>query len=218
MKRILWGISLLVLIADSANAALISRLSGAAYYDDVLDITWTADANLAASNTFGVQGIVNSQMSWTTAQNWIAGMNAANYLGTNDWRLAMTVQPDAGCSNEYVPGQNYGFGCTGSEMGHLYHVDGISFSNPGPFSNIQNVRYYSDTEYAPSSATLAWTFRFDDGFQSRFSKGDLLSAWAVRSGDIAAVPEPGASWLLAMGFVALGAKLKRRVRGAATEA
>jgi len=103
-------------------------------------------------------------------------------------------------------------------MGHLYSVDGISYTNPGPFSNVQNVRYWSGTEYAPSSATLAWTFRFDDGLQSRFSKGDLLSAWAVRSGDIAAVPAPGALWLLGTGLVALGVKLKRRVRGAATGA
>ena len=159
-----------------------------------------------------MQGIVNRQLAWTTAQNWIAAMNAANYLRANDWRLPLTVQPDAGCSAEYVFGQDWGFGCTGSEMGHLYSVNGISSANPGPFSNVQNVRYWPGTEYAPNAAALAWTFRFDDGLQSRFSKGDLFSAWAVRSGDIAAVPAPGALWLLGTGLVVLGARLRRRGR------
>jgi hypothetical protein len=36
-----------------ANAALYDRGSGL-IYDDVLDITWLADANLASSNTFGL--------------------------------------------------------------------------------------------------------------------------------------------------------------------
>lgn len=209
-ERVLPGTILLALIGTSANAALISRLSGAAYYDDVLDITWIADANLAASNTFGVQGIVNSQMSWTTAQDWIAGMNAAGYLGASDWRLPLTAQPDAGCSAEYVPGQDWGFGCTGSEMGHLYSADGISSSSPGPFSNVQSVRYWSGTEYAPTAATLAWTFRFDDGLQSRFSKGELFGAWAVRTGDIEAVPAPAAAWLIAPAVALLAPWVKRR--------
>lgn len=34
----------------TAEAALLSRLDGTAYYDTVLDITWLADANLIASN------------------------------------------------------------------------------------------------------------------------------------------------------------------------
>jgi hypothetical protein len=39
MKKALTGILLFTLLAGTANAALLSRLSGQAYYDDVLDIT-----------------------------------------------------------------------------------------------------------------------------------------------------------------------------------
>jgi opacity protein-like surface antigen len=68
MKRQLAGILLLALFASSAQAALLSRLSGAAYYDDVLNITWRADANLADTNRFGVAGIASAgRMSWDTA-------------------------------------------------------------------------------------------------------------------------------------------------------
>ena len=49
------------LTAATADAALLGRLpvtpSGTdyqAYYDDVLNITWLADANLAKSQTFGL--------------------------------------------------------------------------------------------------------------------------------------------------------------------
>jgi hypothetical protein len=88
---------LALLLPGTAGAALIERLGGDAYYDDVLDITWLADANLAATNQFGltqsgdvfpVAGEVGStgRMNWATANAWIAGMNAADYLGFDDWR------------------------------------------------------------------------------------------------------------------------------------
>jgi hypothetical protein len=82
----------------SANAALISRLGGQAVYDTDFNITWIADANLAASNTFGVAGInASGGMSWSTANSWIAAMNAdggTGYLGFNDWRLPTTLPLD----------------------------------------------------------------------------------------------------------------------------
>ena len=54
-----------------ANAALVSRLNGQAIYDTDLNITWLADANLAATDSFGVAGIgafSSGGMSWVTAQ------------------------------------------------------------------------------------------------------------------------------------------------------
>ncbi len=73
-----------------------------AVYDAVLDITWLVDANLAASNSFGVSGIDSvGRMNWNTAENFIAAMNADNggagYLGVSSWRQT-TVSPVAGGS------------------------------------------------------------------------------------------------------------------------
>lgn len=60
-------------------------------YDDVLDITWLQNANLAATETFGVAAIDgNGYMNWPTAQTWVSAMNAANYLGASDRRLPVT--------------------------------------------------------------------------------------------------------------------------------
>jgi hypothetical protein len=80
----------------SAHAALESRLGGQAVYDTDLNITWLADSNLAASNTFGVSGInADGSMTWDTAQTWIGAMNAANYLRVQ--QLETSYYADSRC-------------------------------------------------------------------------------------------------------------------------
>lgn len=113
------------LLSTSANAALESRLGGLAVYDTDLNITWLADANLAASNTFGVSGMgADGLMDWSTRQSWISAMNAANYLGYQDWRLPISVMGDGTCSWEGKDASIwFGFNCTGSEMGHLFYKE-----------------------------------------------------------------------------------------------
>jgi len=105
------------------------------YYDTDLDITWLANANLAATNTFGVAGVgPGGEMNWATAQAWIAAMNAASYLGHSAWRLP-TVRPVNGVAFNYAGSFNgstdssYNIGgpstvyagSTGSEMSHLFY-------------------------------------------------------------------------------------------------
>lgn len=123
-----------LLLCLDAQAALLSRLGGAAVYDTDLDITWIADANLAASNSFGLDydvelgtfdmgtiivggneatlsgtSIIHADgtMNWGGALEWVSAMNAANYLGVSDWRL-----PN-------ISSECYGHLCSDSEMGHL---------------------------------------------------------------------------------------------------
>jgi hypothetical protein len=124
-----------------AYAALVSVLGGQAVYDDDLDISWVGNANLAATNTFGlatgvslgtyegdtsgVNGIINANgsMNWPGALFWIDAMNAANYLDFSDWRLPNTLVPDSGCtSSDGTPRtDSHGLDCMGSEMGHLFY-------------------------------------------------------------------------------------------------
>jgi hypothetical protein len=124
----------------SANAALLSRAGGQAYYDDVLDITWLTNANLADTNDFGVTGInANGTMTWAKANEWIGAMNTANYLGTNDWRLP-TVEPLNGSTfnysasfngstdrgyNQSEQGTAYA-GSTASEMAHMFFYNTLN--------------------------------------------------------------------------------------------
>lgn len=144
-------------VSNSSRAALVAvDIDGNAanghegVYDDVLDITWLADANLAASNTFGVSGISAGgprigSMSWYTAHNFVAAINAANagagYLGVSTWRLPGvtplngnsfafgTVTYDGSTDRSYnlsaplgvynPAGQSMGF--TGSELAYHYY-------------------------------------------------------------------------------------------------
>jgi hypothetical protein len=231
--RIAAALAALVMMSTSADAALLSRASGAAYYDTVLDITWLANANLADTNDFGVTGInANGTMTWAKAGEWIAAMNTANYLGANDWRLpTVTDTGTSGCNFGYTGTDcGYNVDLSTGEMAHMFYstlgntgyyntsgsptgCSGLSpycLTNTGPFSNLQPGFYWSGTTYAPNPS-LAWGFYFYNGSQSYHNKGyNGAYAWAVSPGDIAAVPVPGAVWLFGSAVAVLGA-LRRRV-------
>ena len=171
--------------ADPA-CGLIDRGDGF-IYDSHQNITWTQDAN------------INGLDNWDNQMAWVAGYSQTHWVyGTfDDWRLPTTLQPDASCA---------GYDCTGSEMGHLFYVDGISSSSRGLFTNPQRypgqfLIYWSGTESAPGS-NEAWLFNFDDGWQSGtgYKSGLHFYAWAVRDGDVACggpeppEPPPPGSW------------------------
>ncbi len=72
------GAVMCTFITLSSQAALIGVLPASppigtdwqAVYDDDRNITWIVDANLAASNAFGVAGInANGTMNWNTANS-----------------------------------------------------------------------------------------------------------------------------------------------------
>ncbi|NNL10331.1 MAG: hypothetical protein HKO84_01025, partial [Pseudomonadales bacterium] len=79
-------------------------------YDDVLDITWLRDANIAASNQFGLSSGISlggpsiGSMNWRTAGTFVDAMNALNggagYLGVNSWRVP-TATPVNGTNFVY---------------------------------------------------------------------------------------------------------------------
>jgi hypothetical protein len=189
--------AVLSFISMSSQAALIPVLGGQAYYDDVADLTWLANANLAGTT-----------MTWAAANTWAAGLNISGVTG---WRLPDTLQPDASCGIQ-SGGVSYGYNCTGSEMGNLFYnvlggVAGTSIStshnsNYDLFSNVQSGGYWSSTGYAPVP-TGAWVFGFDGGYQFGNFKDDGYYAWAVQSGNAGVVPVPAAVWLFGSGLLGL---------------
>ena len=195
-----------------------------AYYDPNINVTWLADANLAASNTFGVTGIdTNGRMSWDTAFDWIAAMNASNYLGFSDWRLPSfdgngngTIEIYGGYCFYSGPGSS----CADNEMNFLRWQQNISFQGSGYYSTasdpfINMYRYYwSDAELGIS----AYLYDFFRGSSTAALKQYRLgSVWAVRTGDVmTAVPEPAAIWLTGLGLIGvLAAARGKRHSGSA---
>jgi hypothetical protein len=214
MKRIL-GACLIFSFA-SAQAALIDR-GGGFIYDDVLDITWTQDANLNGRQTWHIQTAwVDSLELYDTVRN----------VTWDDWRLPSTTMPDPSCALQFpeADGSFSGFGanCTGSELGHLFNVDGVTYESPGLFTNVQSEDYWSGTEYAyylnpDDTLGRAWVHDFTVGgagqhFCDKNCTGAPLGpyTWAVRDGDVAAVPLPAAIWLFGSAFAGL-IGLRRRL-------
>ena len=141
----------LVLVASASHGALLGRAPATqggtdyqAYFDDTLGITWLADANRAATETFGSFNIdADGSMSWHTASNWILNMNAAKYLGITSWRLSKTTPADGsafayGLSYDGSTDLGYNLsapdsrfpGATGSELANLHYA---TLGNPGAF-------------------------------------------------------------------------------------
>jgi len=199
---------LLVLGCGSLQAALVDR-GGGFIYDDVLDITWMQDGNITGID------------SWDRQVAWADGLSLYDTVRDvtwSDWRLPTTLQPDASCDTQYDPGngvpvRSMGTGCTGSEMGHLFNVDGVSASSPGLFTNVQSDIYWSGTEYAPDT-TMAWDVFFSLGLQNASVKCSTPGfAWAVHDGNPgnAVVPVPAAVWLFGSALGLLGWLRRRRV-------
>ena len=91
------------------------------------DITWLQDATYAVTIGAGSNGT----FSQVEAVAWVSGIEFGGY---DDWRLPSTPLIDSSCSRQIA---QYGFDlvsdeadCEGSEMGHLFNVDGITPSPP----------------------------------------------------------------------------------------
>ncbi|MCC7201855.1 MAG: DUF1566 domain-containing protein [Nitrospirae bacterium] len=216
IKRIIpFSIALALIIGVTVSAHATLTPNYELIYDTDLNIYWLQNANLAASNTFGVSGIYSDgRMTWDTAQTWIAAMNTANYLGFSDWRLPTTLQPDPSCNTAYSA-----YNCTGSEMGHLFYTElgnkgyvaaddtipqpGWGLTNTGPFFSIQPYNYYWSGTESSDWPNAAWVFGFSDGGQGAYHKTNIASAWAVRDGDSHPVPEPATLFLLGSGMAGM---------------
>ncbi len=190
-------------LVNSANALRLATVMGTdVLVDDVKNITWVADANLPFNNNFGYlpdppQPLQQAGiLKWDESILWIAAMNAANYLGASNWRLPSVLMVDPSCDGSAL-GFSVGLGCTGSEMGRLYNVEGSS--ELAKFSNFGDA-YWTSLEFNSSGAM---TFNFVSGSQGIGQKDDRNFVLAVRDGDLAPVPLPAAVWLMGSALVGL---------------
>lgn len=196
MKKLLTVIASALVLVGTAEAALVDR-GGGMIYDTTLNITWLSDWNYAKTSGFDTDGL----MDWDTANVWAENLV---YGGYSDWRLPVADSSGGGRG-------------AGSELGHMYMVnagatypnDILSGSNTENLALLENMQsyYWTGTEIGTGSA---WFFAVSEGTQAGNSKLDLLSAVAVRSGDVAAVPEPTTIALATWALLGIAATRKRR--------
>jgi len=181
-----------------------------AYYDDQLDITWIANPTI--SGTTG----------WSNQVAWATGLNIG---GVTDWRLAsMDVNGDGSVVDCKTASQA---ACKDNEYGHLAYYgagsilfSGISKNNHAPFGVLGFSGFFNDSNYwsgttSASDPLNAWTFSFNPSFGTFFQgtggkDSNNLFGWAVKSGDVGAVPIPAAMWLFGSGVLALVGVARRK--------
>lgn len=230
-------IFLLLFSSQAFSALYIRDLDGdwsnghEGVHDDVLDITWLADANYAYTSGYAAANATGSpsglathiqadgRMGWDAAMAWAGQLEYASY---DDWRLPINVMPDTSCSN--YPFESTGYNCTGNELGHMFYnnlgntahysiLNNVSFTDATygdqqqSFLNVQSNAYWLGEEYAPNTVS-AWVFFTTDGYQDPFDKELSGYSWAVHDGDIglAPVPLPSAIWFFLTALVGITVK------------
>ena len=207
MLRSMMGAAALVACGLSplqAGSTLVLSADGVTVYDTVNNISWLADANLPASNRFGLpvctasgpQPCVNpsGSMSYQSAAAWVQAMNAANYLGHTNWQLPTTPTTDKGCGKTGPQDNSFGFDCSLGALGSLYY-NALGLKPPhtavpipdnmaGPFSNFQPYLYWSQSPGQGGNATLS----FNSGFQGANTVDNFLYTLPMIPGKISGTP------------------------------
>jgi uncharacterized protein (TIGR03437 family) len=195
-----------------AGSTTIPSQDGLTVYDSANNITWLADMNLAASNRFGVpvclpgsggsasQPCINpsGSMRYEAAAAWVAAMNAANYLGHNNWQLPVTPLVDSTCPFVGPNGGSFGWNCTGSAYGALFYnalslvaphtAVTIPNNTPGPINNIQPYLYWSSTSAGSSGEN---TFSFATGWVGANTTFNFMYVLPMIKGKLPGVPVTG---------------------------
>jgi uncharacterized protein (TIGR03437 family) len=188
---------------------------GLTVYDPVTNVTWLANANLAATNAFSLppckdQGTpklcVNADgaMNWNSASQFVANMNTYNgtgYLGQTRWQLPPV---EAGCDVDYL----CAVAAAGNPFGELYYGQlGLSPGAPvvatpdiavGPFHNIQPYLYWScqgstiqgPCQTAGPAPNFEWSFSFGNGFEGTDVLANDLYVTAYFAGLRASTSDP----------------------------
>jgi hypothetical protein len=170
---------------------------------------------LSASD-FVTSGAFAGTMDYWGARAWVNYLDATNYGGSNQWALPTTVDSDS--SGGYPDGAGGDPSQSSSQMAQLFYgglgqvanssITTTHNANYSLFSNVQSYVYWSGTETS-ADPSVAYSFSTSNGFQSGYDKRNDFYALAVSPGDVSAVPEPGAAWLLGSGLLGL-VGLRRR--------
>jgi hypothetical protein len=202
---------LFVFFLKDSEAALIDR-GGGLIYDNVLNITWLQNA---AGEPGG---------SWGDAMEYVDQLvyyDSFRKVTWSDWRLPTTI-------NRSIVFDEKSYDLNPSidnEMAYMYYIN-LGFQAEytkdiyqAPFPILPTDSLIHDLDFkgywtgtpVNDERGRAWYFHFHQGWESIDNPGTKMHAWAVRDGDVAPVPIPGAALLFASGLVGIICRKKKSV-------
>jgi hypothetical protein len=132
--------------------------------DNLTGLVWAQNGNLMPSRDPGwddTPTIDDGAVRWTRALDYVAKLNAENYLGHNDWRLPNLNELETLVNSEAA--------------------DSTVWLNDNGFVNVQ-IGYWSSTTYV-KYAYMAWVMIFNMGKVSQSDKREEhRHVWPVRAG------------------------------------
>ncbi|MDR7271041.1 hypothetical protein J2X20_003699 [Pelomonas saccharophila] len=186
-----------------ARAELQLRANGSMVYDTASHLTWIADASIGGLRT------------QADAMQWAAGLS---FGGFDDWRLP-SVAPVNGIALQldYSDDGSTDIGInnagSNSEFGHLYYTSlgntAAGLAQTGPFSGLVDPNNaVGPVFWTGTAGEPGWGLAFFIGMgaQDQLASDTLARAWAVRVGDVVAVPEPGSVALTLVGLLAIAVR------------
>ncbi len=209
----------------AGNANLVSQIiaGNGGVIHDTPNIYDTVPNSGVYSLTSGDFNTTTGAMTWWGAKAWANNLTLGGVAG---WSLPTTPDAMFLTSDGYYNSGSNGINITTSQMGDLFYnqLGGVAYSsiittlnpNYNLFTNVQDSVYWSGSEYAATLnfVYMAWGFNTHDGNQTSFNMNVQLDAWAVRPGDVAAVPLPGAVWLFGSGIIGLASFTRRKNKAA----
>ncbi len=226
----LWTGLLFLGLSSVAQATLLDR-GGGLIYDSALDITWLADANLAASQ--GADTDNNGLLTQQEALDWAASLvifDSIRGVNLDNWRLPAASFVDVNTHNiGELESLFYELGGTWDQ--NLFTVNPID-PDLALFSNIQTGWYWGEGGGIENHRDM---FSFDEGATPHDTQGNIdcnqchdahnapysvllnrldFYAWAVQDGDVGAapIPEPATLALMVLGVAGLGFWQRRQAR------
>jgi hypothetical protein len=171
---------------------------------------WTDSNSWAANLVYG--GYSDWRLASNTPVNGIAFDNTLSNNGSTDYgynitsphsELAYMYNVNLGLKDYYSTTGVYQptFGIFSNGTSNGMNQNSYGQNNVGLVTNLQSSGYWSGTNYSPNPG-FEWLFSTFNGQQS-FGQGLQLNAWAVRPGDVSAVPLPAAFWLFGSGLMGL---------------
>lgn len=173
-----------------------------AYYDSVRNVVWDDWRLPTTEPVNGISMNYAFRYDGTSDYGYNIGASGTLYVGSKGSELAFMYYNNLG-----IPA---GYDTTGNPTGcdAVYPYSCLAATTL-PFINLAADAYWAGAEYAPNP-TQAWWFVFNRGYQESVSKEAEPLAWAVRDGDVAAIPEAETYVMILVGLGLVSAATRWR--------